>query len=106
MTWNLQALDEPTVPAFDEAWIHANESRYYRDACWNTGSCGSCDEYRAQALEKYERLYGVDRHKNWVKFWENLALAHTAAIFMLEIHWDGKEQRFANADAIRAAIGA
>lgn len=93
-------------PPFDEAWIQAHQNRYYRDNCWSSGSCESCDDYRRNALVEYEQMYGRDRHKDWVRLWGNIGLAHTAAIFILEVHYDGKEQRIANADAIRATIGA
>lgn len=38
----------------------------------------------------------------WVQLFSNLGLAHAAAVFMLETHWNGKE--FSNAQVIRSYI--
>lgn len=92
--------EESTRPAFDEAWIRANESGHYYDDCWRNGVCGPCSDIREEAARKYDEMY-LNRPKFWPLFarlWYNLALAHTAAIFMLEVNWNG--EKFTNEQRI------
>jgi hypothetical protein len=39
----------------------------------------------------------------WGSLWHNLGVAHTAAIFMMEVHWNGTE--FSNESQLLAATG-
>jgi hypothetical protein len=89
------------VPEFNEAWIRANTSERYRHACL----CGDCLDNRGEAKAKYDKLYGRKTVPNWTAQWANIALAHAAAIFCLEVIYDGKEGKIVNADAIRSAAG-
>lgn len=50
----------------------------------------------------WETNESVQWRSEWATLWQNLGLAHTAGVFMLEIHWNGKE--FTNAEAIRSRL--
>ena len=102
--YNWDEPTQPAVPAFDERWIQANAGAGYSQSCWRNGDCGPCGEIRKYAWGVWSRLYGT-QPKGWAQFWENLGIAHTAAVFMLELHWNPKEHKFDNADAIRAHLG-
>lgn len=101
---------EPPPPPFDEAYIRGVDSQY-SDSCWSSGQCGYCAAIRVRAGIKYSSEFNKENtqklanwRKNWARLWHNIAIAHTAACFILEVNWDGEQQKFINESTITSFI--
>lgn len=98
-----------SVPEFNDDWIRSEVDQEFA-ACGDSNTCFTCQRIRDRAYKLYKdkyaaKLFDPKRYAAFVAQWENIAIAHAAATFMLEVIYSAKSNEVLNRDTILARLG-